>query len=154
MSHMILLYENINSDYCRASYGEFKVVMMNKNGFINATKLCISGGKRLESWHRNSGSKEMIEFFTSQLNTECKIGIAGGKNTEISGTYVHRYLIPHIASWVSPTFSFKVSRIVDDFLIKERQREVDIRDGIIKEKDTKIESLERMIKQTLKNNTR
>jgi len=112
---MILSYENINSDYCRASYGEFKVIMMNKNGFINATKLCSNGSKRFENWYRNSGSKEMIEFFTSQLNTECRLVIAGGKNTEISGTYVHIDLIPHIASWISVSFAFKISTIISEW---------------------------------------
>jgi hypothetical protein len=35
--------------------------------------------------------------------------INAGSNYEISGTYVHQDLIPHIASWVSPQFAIKLS---------------------------------------------
>jgi hypothetical protein len=31
-----------------------------------------------------------------------------GSNYELSGTYAHPLLVPHIASWISPSFADKV----------------------------------------------
>ena len=37
----------------------------------------------------------------------------------IAGTYCHILLIPHIVSWVSPSFGLAVSRIVNSFYANE-----------------------------------
>ena len=42
----------------------------------------------------------------------------------ISGTYVHVDLIPHIACWISPKFARKVSKIVNDYLFREKNEEL------------------------------
>ena len=70
--------------------------------------------------------------------------ITGGKNAEIRGTYVHSLLIPHVASWISPSFAIKVSEIVNSFMIKEYQ-------DSIKQKDDKISNLEKMMIDMRKN---
>jgi hypothetical protein len=38
-------FEFINENYTYGQYGEFKVIMMVKNHYINATKLCQKYGK-------------------------------------------------------------------------------------------------------------
>jgi hypothetical protein len=35
-----IVFEKINEKYGYGYYGEFKVIIMLKNGYINATKLC------------------------------------------------------------------------------------------------------------------
>jgi hypothetical protein len=94
-----------------------------KTGYINATKLCADGGKQLKNWLRNDHATELIECFESHgLNNErLTMTVSGGQNTTIRGTYAHPDLIPHIASWVSPKFAIKVSKIVNEFLIRERE---------------------------------
>jgi len=128
----ILAYEKINEKYSKAKYGEFNVIIDMTNGYINATKLCADGSKRFENWIRNNGNKELIEFFetTHALNFEyMKITITGGKECIIRGTYVHPDLIPHIASWVSSAFAYKVSKIVNNFLVREKEDEIRILSG-------------------------
>jgi hypothetical protein len=65
-------------------------------------------------------------------------------SNELRGTYVHRDLIPNIASWISPSFSLKVNRIVNEYLLmKEKEKHA----VIVKQKDDKIDELKTMIKE-------
>jgi hypothetical protein len=119
-----LAYEPIDDTYSHAEYGDFKVIMNIKTGYINATKLCADGGKLLKNWSANKNSQELIiECLESHgLETQpVTMTVSGGQNTTIRGTYAHPDLIPHIASWVSPKFAIKVSKIVNEFLIRERE---------------------------------
>ena len=122
-----LAYEKINDKYSKAKYGEFDVIMDMTTGYINATKLCTDGGKQLKNWTRNEGNKELIEYFENSHRLEfepmTKI-VTGGQNTDLRGTYVHPKLITHIASWVSPAFAWKVSEIVNNHLIREKEIEI------------------------------
>lgn len=119
-----LAYESINDTFSKARYGEFEVIMDIKTGYINATKLCVSGGKLLKNWLRNDFAKELVECLEkSWLNNEPTL-ITDNSFGITKGTYAHPDLIPHIASWVSPKFAIKVSKIVNDFLIREREEEI------------------------------
>ena len=124
-----LAYEFINEKYSRAKYGEFNVIMDMTNGYINAPKLCADGNKRFDNWTQNKSNKELIQTFKTMLNGSP--GIPGDLiiiittgNNELRGTYVHPLLIPHIASWVSPLFAYKVSKIVNNFLAREKDDEI------------------------------
>jgi len=122
-----LAFESIDDTYSKALYGDFTVTMDMTNGYINATKLCADGGKRFDNWLQNKGNKEMVEYFESHILEfqDMKITVTGGQTLEIRGTYVHPDLIPHIASWVSPAFAYKVSKIVNNFLIREKEAEIE-----------------------------
>ncbi|AAR83571.1 transcriptional regulator [Canarypox virus] len=121
--------------------------MMKENGFVNATKLCKLGGRNLKHWLENKQSKELVK----ELETIDKVWkvkspgrnsgrvilevgtISKGKHQyEVAGSYVHPDLIPHIASWISPLFAVKVSKIINcyvsgkyEFKLKERENKID-----------------------------
>jgi len=124
-----LAYETINEKYSKAQYGEFNVIMDMTNGYINATKLCVDGGKHMKAWLRNDNNKELIKSFeeimksSAQICAELLINNMAG-SYDLRGTYVHPLLIPHIASWVSPSFAYKVSKIVSEFLVREKDDEI------------------------------
>ena len=139
-----LAYESIDDTYSHAEYGDFKVIMNIKTGYINATKLCADGGKRFDNWLSNKNSQELIKEFHQLEFQEMTILITGGQNTTIRGTYAHPDLIPHIASWVSPKFAIKVSKIVNEFLIREREEVIRRLTG---EKSELIKMLEESEKQ-------
>jgi KilA-N domain len=56
-----LAFQHIKGNYWYAAYGEFKVIMDKTNGYINATKMCTSGGKELCDWIKNKSSQELIQ---------------------------------------------------------------------------------------------
>ena len=78
------------------------------------------------------------------MQKECK--------NDVRGTYVHSLLIPHIASWISPTFAIKVSEIVNNFMIKEYRDSIKQKEIIISQKDDKIDNLEKILKNIEKQN--
>lgn len=59
--------------------------------------------------------------------------ISKGKHQyEVAGSYVHQDLIPHITSWISPSFTIKVSKIINcyvsgkyEFKLKEKENKID-----------------------------
>ena len=59
--------------------------------------------------------------------------MSGGSNTVIRGTYVHKLLITHIASWASDDFAMKVSEIVSEYYIKEEKDKYEVE--LTKKKD-------------------
>ena len=125
-----LAFESIAGKYSKALYGDFTVTMNMTNGYINATKLCADGGKRFDHWVENKGNKVMVkcfgEFIKSSPGIPGELSIMNMSGSyETRGTYVHPDLIPHIASWVSPAFAYKVSKIVNNFLIREKEAEIE-----------------------------
>jgi hypothetical protein len=60
---------------------------------------------------------------------------------ELRGTYAHPLLVPHIASWISPEFAFKVSRIVNDHLVREYREQIRVKDTRIDELMRKVDRL-------------
>ena len=124
-----LEYEKINDVYSKAKYAGFDVIINMETGYINATKLCADGGKKFFKWNENAGNKELVKYFEenvqSSIRNRCELLITNMAGSYIlRGTYVHPKLIPHIASWVSPEFAYKVSEIVNNFLIREKEDEI------------------------------
>jgi len=108
-----LEFETIDEKYSKALYGDFNVIIDITNGYINATKLCAVGGKRFDNWIRNNGSRELIKEFEENLTEYDNVVITDNSYGITRGTYVHPDLIPHIASWVSPKFACKISKIIN-----------------------------------------
>ena len=138
-----LVFEQIEGNFWYAAYGPFRVVMMKDTGYINATKMCSSGGKKYSKWSRLNGSNELIQALENKLALEnthdtsdstlrdgndqiwalpsppCK-SVQTHNDTDVerikSGTYCHPLLIPHIACWVSPDFALLVSEVVNGYI--------------------------------------
>ncbi|ARE67738.1 SWPV1-139 [Shearwaterpox virus] len=140
-----LVTREIDERFCYIKYDKFDLIMMKENRFINATKLCKLGGKDFHRWKRLDGSKELMIKVT-EMNEIWKsasprsgggiiIEINGSNQYteyDIAGSYVHQDLIPHIASWISPLFAIKVSKIINcyvsgkyEFNLKEKENKID-----------------------------
>jgi len=108
-----IVVQDINSKFAYGMYGDFKVILMKSNRYINATKLCQQdkvNTKRFRDWLKNDRSKLLIQQINSKINeNDCILQINNEKNSCIKGTYVHPLLIPHIAMWCSSEFAVKVS---------------------------------------------
>lgn len=161
-------FEKINDVYCYGRYGDGQskddiiVIMRKKDGYINATRLCHDISKKLNTnrefkfWNRLDIAHELKKAVGSSVHmcTDDLLNtITGGQVQEIRGTYVHPDLIPHIASWASPQFAVKVSRIVNKYF---NDKQLKIKDKIIRQQQSKInehkdridELIEKMDKQS------
>lgn len=163
-----IIFEDIDDNFSRGNYLDLEVVIMKKNGYINATKMCnfigekIDKNVRLRKWKDNQSSEELIVEIFSNFGDSSKnsnssenndrgiydkaskfllIRISVGKN-ELRGTYCHPLLISHIASWASPKFALKVSHIVNNFAINQ---EIEKRDLIIEEQKRKLKKKDKKI---------
>ena len=97
-----LIIEGINERFSWALYGDFRVIMMNSNGYINATKLCQLGGKEFKHWNETKQASELIEEVKKYINNPI-ILIKNNNKQKVWGTYVHPELLKHIFYWVMPT---------------------------------------------------
>lgn len=101
----VINYVKIKSENNGETFGtrEFmgiNVVIMLKNEYMNATKICAQYNKKYFNWHQQQSSKELIAFYTNKENTPATIVVEGG-DTDIRGTYVSQALIPDIFRWLS-----------------------------------------------------
>jgi hypothetical protein len=111
-----LAYEKINDRYYKAKYGEFDVIMDMTTGYINATKLCTDGGRKMCKWFENKNSQELIVFFNMNMNGNPLYEVRDGiKCNNINGTYVHPDLILVIACWISPIVFLKINNIINEW---------------------------------------
>ena len=120
-----LICESIDDKFAYAKYGEFKVIMMRDNGYINVSNLCKEGGKEFKQWMSLEYSNAFLDSFSTDLgipSSNLLIHI-NGSNTNVltRGTYAHPDLVPHIASWVSSEFAIKVSKIFKGYFIREER---------------------------------
>src|SRR3977135_1818622 len=144
-----LVFDQIEGNFWFAAYGPFRVIMMKDTGYINATKLCSSGGKEYKEWIKNKSSKELMHALEDNMalqnthgsleNSDSTLADANGGITPLasppcifvkttnntpteqlkSGTYCHPDLIPHIACWVSADFALMASKVVNGYITQE-----------------------------------
>jgi len=115
-----IAFQQINANYSWGVYGDFKVIIDMRDGYINATNLCgltsrKSGSKKeFRAWMLNSSSKELILVASKILNIERGdvTRVMNHSKITIRGTYVHPILIPPILSWADPIYSLKQSSFI------------------------------------------
>ena len=60
-------YQQIRDNCWYGIYGGFNVVLMKDCGYVNASKLCADGGKRLYNWMRSKASQALIRDIEEDL---------------------------------------------------------------------------------------
>ena len=68
-------FAEIQDNYWYGAYGDFRVVMMKDSGYINATKLCTSGGKDYCDWAKNKSSKQLIQALENMVALEIRMAL-------------------------------------------------------------------------------
>lgn len=150
-----LSYKSIDENYCYGNFGDFKIIIMNKNGYVNVTNLCIQSNKndlstkiykeykklKIAKLYLNEIS-ETENINKEDLTIRVKLG-----NQLIIGIYVHPLLIIHIAQWLCVKFALQVSKIIINFYVKEKEQK-----SIIVDKNNKIDKMTHKINKILAEN--
>lgn len=102
--------EPVDDEYGWGYYSGFRLLIRKKDGFVNATRLCDDSGRTFAFWLQLNSSARLIH----QIETEG--ALLGTVDADI---YVPPACVPHIASWLSPSFALKASEIVNNSLAKE-----------------------------------
>ena len=129
------IFTPITDRFGYGKYLDLEIVIDSDTGYINASKLCQLGGKKLKNWLRLDSAKELMDYAGSnggsdlshhsvsyEIKNENIMGISKSDQDAITGTYFHRKLIVHIAQWISCKFAMKVSDIIDDYVSRENNR--------------------------------
>jgi hypothetical protein len=142
-----IAFEKISGNYYWGQYGNFKVIIDTSNGYINVTHLCglavnRNGNKKeFRAWKLVTNHIEFLEevaLSVSRLTDELLI-IPTNLPNYLRGTYAHPDLVPHIATWASPKFAVKVSRIVNAHLVREYQDSIRVKDQTIDRLEAKVD---------------
>ncbi len=88
-----------------------------KDGYISATALCQSVGKRFSDYKVLKNTVEFIRELKNQTGlTESElIHVIKGGEPSLQGTWVHPFLAINLAQWLSPKFAVKVSEWVTEW---------------------------------------
>lgn len=95
-------------------------IPMRSDGYIHATKLCQSVGKRLAKWKENTETIQLLKYFQKitglPMNKIIEVRRGNTKNYE-QGTWIHPDLGVQLAQWCSPIFSIQVSRWIRELTL-------------------------------------
>jgi len=127
-----VIYQELNESFYKIIYQDFYIIVHKESGYINGTKLQVamkskkpffkwagivsktgkyytkSTGKLLEAMSKQTGIPVdgLIKDFTH---------MSGPNYKQISGQYIHRYLMTALTLYYSPTYIAKVSIILDEW---------------------------------------
>ena len=104
---------------------EFKLTLKNntelsipvsKDGYVNCTKLCQAGNKRIDKWIANKQSKELLEAYSKlpRIRGSLILRAVEGKN---GGSYYPMDIAIQIAQWIDPYFALQVSNWTRELLL-------------------------------------
>ena len=133
--------------------------------YVNATQLCQAGGKKFNDWLRLDTTKELI----NELSAEAGIPASGliemkrgGNEKSKQGSWIHPDLSIQLAQWISPKFAIQVSKWVrtlfnqgsieiDLNLLREKERDMRIKDHRIKQLESVCLSKQRRVEYPERN---
>lgn len=149
------VFETIAPGFYNGKYSGF-TIMMNKDGFVNATPLLIHRERKTKTdvneWLSNDRTIRLINALKNApgFTGATVVVIKTGKKCT-HGTYIHPLLVSSFASWVSPELDLKIAQIANDFLVREacEERDKQIREQriILGEKEDTITQLRREMKE-------
>ena len=92
------------------------LIPVRSDGYVNATILCNSAGKRIDNWMRLNSTKQLFEKFCKYLSSEGVKSIVSLQG-KYGGTFIHPDIAIQLAQWCSPSFAIQVSRWVRELMI-------------------------------------
>jgi hypothetical protein len=120
-------YKHPTYTFGKAKYGEFEVLIIKENGFINATKLCTLAGKKLGSYSENNWFQELVTYY-NELSPECnsKIVLQYEVTKHLRGTYIHPEIIPTIIERMNKTSPKQTESGVRDRISKKLNGQIEV----------------------------
>lgn len=136
-----------NTEFSYGNLGDLQVIV-DEDGYMNATKLCKDAGKQFSHWSTNSGTKSYRKAVAKSTGIPDKslsyVVTKGPKSTW--GTFLHPDLMIKMAMWCSDEYSILVTRVMQKYHAKQAKKESKKLKKKIKKKDSQIDELKEMIR--------
>ena len=99
-------------------YNDIRIIVREKDGYINVTKMCSDNGKRFRDYIKFDEWKEIEKIFQSSEGSGNShrvplYELRQGYPAKVTGSYIHPKLIHFVAHWCSIDYAFKVAHIMD-----------------------------------------
>lgn len=103
---------------------EINYLIREKDGYINATLLCKTGGKEFKNWYRTDIAKKTIISVENHtgIDKQKLIIIRKGGNPKTQGTWMHPLLATIVAQWISVEFSINVSIWIEEWKLSNNNK--------------------------------
>jgi hypothetical protein len=120
--------KDIDDDFSLGIYDNYHVIIINKNGYINATKMCsdmpkfAKSKKKFCDWANCSdiiAMKEIIADYDMIEVDELTIILDNGFPDNLKGVYVHPLLVPIIIAWIAPGFNIEMAMMSNNYFIRK-----------------------------------
>jgi hypothetical protein len=146
-----IIIEDIKEDetvnYSMINLNNVSITSRPIDHYVNATQLCQAGGKKFNDWFRLDTTKELICALESDAGIPASqlIETKKGQSSQFNqGSWIHPDLSISLAQWISPEFSIQVSKWIrtlfnkgsveiDLSLLREKERDIRMKDHLIKE---------------------
>jgi KilA-N domain/Meiotically up-regulated gene 113 len=164
-----IIIEDIKEDdtvnYSMITLNNVSITSRPIDHYVNATQLCQAGGKKFSHWFSLDTTKELINALESDAGIPASqlIETKKGQSSHFNqGSWIHPDLSISLAQWISPHFSIQVSKWIrtlfnkgsveiDINLLREKERDMRIKDHLIKELKAVCLSKQRRVEYPEKN---
>lgn len=156
-------FESIDKHFSKGKYLGIEIIFMKKNNYVNASKIVLQHNKRIDkliqdgktpfenkkkfnSWKEQEGVIRYIKYLSNKLNIDAEDFIENPENlpNNLSGSYIHKFLLVDFVGWLSNDMKYDIRKIVDEYNDKQNLKE---KNKLIKEKDDKIDNLQSIIER-------
>lgn len=96
--------------------GQVIAEMRASDGYVNATKMCQSGGKLWADYGRLDTSRSFMMALSSNMGIPILDLVVSQRGGNHIGTWVHYRIAIHVAMWISPEFAVAVTALVEQYL--------------------------------------
>jgi len=133
--------------------------------YVNATQLCQAGSKKFNDWFRLDTTNQLIMELSSEAGIPVSLLVESnrGRTSKFGqGSWIHPDLSIQLAQWISPKFAIQISQWVrtlfskgsleiDINILREKERDIRLKDHRIKQLENVCLSKQRRVEYPEKN---
>ena len=127
--------------------GELDVIV-DKNGYMNGSKLATSAGKKLSNWTQLKSTESFKQTVISMAGIpaiDLEYTVKGGNHQETWGTYMHPELMIKLAMWCSDSYAMLVTRVMLAHQSRKTRALLAARDAELEDREDTITELRAMM---------
>lgn len=99
--------------------GETFDLLIQKDGMVNATMLCMAMGKEFYDYQKTKANQAYIQALQNEpiiIGSEI-IQVRKGGDPKLQGTWIHRLLVIDVCRWGCPQFAVQITKWIDELLL-------------------------------------
>nr|AEX63342.1 putative KilA-N domain-containing protein [Moumouvirus Monve] len=117
-------FEEINKNYSWGIYYNKNVIVMKKNGYVNATKFIASIGRDEDvgQWLADDYGLELLDALSNEVGlhkNKLTTNIESKSNPDLDGIYVHQDILAIMTMMIDPVFCYRASKIINKKLYNQ-----------------------------------